>query len=61
MKLVNAKYVEVPTFGMFIKRKIDIKCGNCGLVFKDKPEWVDPMVSKCPYCGAVNKLPLETM
>ena len=58
MKTVNATEVDIAMFGMFINRQMKIKCGNCGHTFKDKPVPARTMVSKCPYCDALNKLPI---
>jgi len=58
MKIVNAKEVEIPSFGMFINRKMTIKCGSCNLTFKDKPVIARHMVSKCPFCDSINRLPI---
>ena len=58
MKTVRARELEIPSFGMFVNRAMKIKCGNCLETFKDKPVVTRHMVSKCPYCGAVNRLPV---
>jgi rubrerythrin len=58
MKLVKAKEIEIPPFGLFIKRAIIITCGACGSTFKDKPEIGKHMRSLCPFCNAVNELPI---
>ena len=59
METVNAYEVTIPPFGMFIRRKIKIDCGKCRIVFEDDPVPTTNMVSKCPYCGIINKLPIE--
>lgn len=58
MKYVRAREVEIPAFGMFVNRTIKIKCGECWHWFKDKPVITESMISKCPFCEAVNKLPI---
>jgi hypothetical protein len=58
MKTVRAKEIEIPTFGLFINRTINIICGECELPFKDKPVKAKNMVSKCPFCGTTNRLPI---
>jgi Zn finger protein HypA/HybF involved in hydrogenase expression len=58
MQTVRAREIEIPAFGMFVNRKIKIKCGNCSNVFNDKPVVTKNMISKCPYCEAINRLPI---
>lgn len=36
-----------------------VMCGNCHLTFKDRIMMVDDPILKCPYCEALNKLPLQ--
>ena len=56
MEIVRAKEVEIPAFGLFVRRKIKITCGNCNITFEDKPTISKDMYSKCPYCEKINKL-----
>ena len=58
MKTVNAYEVVIPPFGMFSRRKIKIDCGNCRIIFEDDPVPTTNMVSKCPYCKTINKVPI---
>ena len=58
MNYVRAKEVTIPAFGMLIRRKLRIVCGNCGITFEDKPAVAEDMYSKCPFCKAINKLPI---
>jgi len=58
MKLVRAKEIEIPAFGLFINRAITITCGECGSTFKDKPAVAKHMRSICPFCHAINELPI---
>jgi rRNA maturation endonuclease Nob1 len=39
--------------------KFTIQCGNCSIWFKQRISMVDQPAAKCPYCGAINLLPLE--
>ena len=59
MEKVNAYEVIVPAFGMFIRRKLQITCGGCRGHFEDKPVPSENMVSKCPFCDAINRLPIQ--
>ena len=58
MKTVNAKEVRIPAFGLFINRTITIICGSCSTLFTDKPYISRKMISKCPFCDAINRLPI---
>ena len=58
MKTVRAREIEIPPFGMFVRRNIKITCGECGLTFEDKPIVTKHVVSKCPYCNTINELPI---
>ncbi len=58
MKTVRAKEVTIPALGMFIKRAMTITCGSCLGTFKDTPVVCTNMVSKCPFCHAINNLPV---
>ena len=39
--------------------KFKIKCGGCGLWFSQRIMVVSRPPAKCPYCNAVNILPVE--
>jgi hypothetical protein len=57
MQTVKPAAWEIPPFGLFVRRKWDIKCGKCRHWFKDKPEHSYEIICKCPYCNALNKMP----
>lgn len=38
--------------------KFTVTCGNCGCNFQDRIAMVDYPCLKCPFCKAINKLPL---
>lgn len=38
--------------------KFTIVCGKCGCTFQKRIQMVDRPCLQCPFCGAINKLPL---
>lgn len=39
--------------------KMNVVCGKCDIGFCGRIDMVDSPALKCPYCDAINKLPLE--
>jgi len=39
--------------------KFTITCGSCEGTFKKRIPMIDSPGIACPYCGAINKLPVE--
>lgn len=55
---VKCNEIEIPSLGLFIRRKLKIRCGSCGYWFEDKPVLQKDMISICPYCYTPNELPV---
>ena len=61
MKIVTPKEAEGMNvswnLNVFSFPKFKVRCGNCGLIFKERIN--EQGMVKCPYCDTINKLPLK--
>jgi hypothetical protein len=55
---VKCYEIEIPSFGLLIRRNLKIRCGRCGYWFEDKPVLQNKMISICPHCYTPNELPV---